>query len=389
MEIKSINETIQQVKATVRENNKIIKPVLDLSYFPVVLKLFSTFSVIFSITLMDIINKDNILLFGIVFIFFTVVIILNEKVKTDFLQKYFNLKKPKHLLLGLVSVFVSLTSIYGIYNVIYKNIKFDVVYTENDVEDSKRISYVQEIDSLNNKKTILFNSIKNRIKENIESAKDKKISSSAREAIETNNTILNRQDSLDIVNIEKKIAKKEKELNQYIKTTIENKNKVLENSNFNTEVLAYILSLLSLIVELVIISVCYVIGNKQRIYNSKLEEYLKGKQSYEKKVHDLILKSQESIEFLKIKDIVSVIFSSKNVNDTFYLKDMFNIGNSLNVTNEASKRYYAILETIGTIGGQKKGKKIVITEKDTIEKLDMYYTERIKNKVSEIEITYE
>jgi hypothetical protein len=144
-----------------------------------------------------------------------------------------------------------------------------------------------------------------------------------------------------------------------------------------------------LIVELVIISVCYVIGNKQRIYNSKLEEYLKGKQSYEKKVHDLILKSQESIEFLKIKDIVSVIFSSKNVNDTFYLKDMFNIGNSLNVTNEASKRYYAILETIGTIGGQKKGKKIVITEKDTIEKLDMYYTERIKNKVSEIEITYE
>jgi hypothetical protein len=389
MEIKSINETIQQVKATVRENNKIIKPVLDLSYFPVVLKLFSAFSVIFSITLMDIINKDNILLFGIVFIFFTVVIILNEKVKTDFLQKYFNLKKPKHLLLGLVSVFVSLTSIYGIYNVIYKNIKFDVVYTENDVEDSKRISYVQEIDSLNNKKTILFNSIKNRIKENIESAKDKKISSSAREAIETNNTILNRQDSLDIVNIEKKIAKKEKELNQYIKTTIENKNKVLENSNFNTEVLAYILSLLSLIVELVIISVCYVIGNKQRIYNSKLEEYLKGKQSYEKKVHDLILKSQESIEFLKIKDIVSVIFSSKNVNDTFYLKDMFNIGNSLNVTNEASKRYYAILETIGTIGGQKKGKKIVITEKDTIEKLDMYYTERIKNKVSEIEITYE
>jgi hypothetical protein len=389
MEIKSINETIQQVKATVRENNKIIKPVLDLSYFPVVLKLFSTFSVIFSITLMDIINKDNILLFGIVFIFFTVVIILNEKVKTDFLQKYFNLKKPKHLLLGLVSIFVSLTSIYGIYNVIYKNIKFDVVYTENNVEDSKRISYVQEIDSLNNKKTILFNSIKKRIEENKESAKDKKISSSAREAIENNNTILNRQDSLDIVNIEKKIVEKEKELNQYIKTTIENKYKVLENSNFNTEVLAYILSLLSLIVELVIISVCYVIGNKQRIYNSKLEEYLKGKQSYEKKVHDLILKSQESIEFLKIKDIVSVIFSSKNVNDTFYLKDMFNIGNSLNVTNEASKRYYAILETIGTIGGQKKGKKIVITEKDTIEKLDMYYTERIKNKVSEIEITYE
>lgn len=317
------------------ENNKRQEKPIKPNINKIVLGILAFFSITFGC--LNLLILEDINVFTIILILFTLIIyILNEYYKTNSITNYVVSGKVQYLVLSIICVSISLTSVYGVYQVVDKYSVKKVV-----------VSYKSQIDSLTNK--INSNYIDSLVRLNNQELYSKKMSDSVKQQISLKKLKLE-QDLYDRIN-----ELKAKELS-------DNKNaekERLEKEKIKSVVMIF-LSFIVVIVECVIVFVSYSNGLSIKNYNLALEEYNRKNKE--------LLNSKIGKQFQDCVESVKYIYSLYQVGDTF-VRSKFNYAKN-------KTEFIDLLEHLHIISDDRSS-KILVTEQEALELLDKHFTKII------------
>jgi len=296
--------------------------------------LFSFFSVVFGCSNLLILEEFNFFTF-IVIIFTLLIYIINEYYKSYGVFKFVETNKYVYLFICIVCVFISLTSVYGVYQIM-----------DTYSIQKKQITYKREIDSLYNK--INSNYIDSLVKlNNQELYSTKKMSDS-----------LKQQLSLKKQKIEEDIYK---EIERY-KTlekqeNINNSLSYMKKSKIKDIVLYFLISIV-FIVESCIIALSYQSGVVYKQYLLDLEEYNKRNKE--------LLESKIGRQFQEYIEAIKYIYSLYEVHDVF-------VRNKFTFIKNNKSEFIDLLESLKIISDDRNS-KILVTEKEALEIIDKHFS---------------
>ena len=263
------------------------------------------FSIIFSMTtLIQLYSPTlSIYIFIGLAIFLLTILIFNEKYKVESLTSLGGQFTTTSLIIGCITLTVSLSSVYGLYTGI------DTIVDLNEAKGVKEVNDNPKIDSLNNlmlyKLDSLAYSSNPLIQEKIDDY-NRRLAKTTRYEVEEKEKWSSKIDEEKI-----KLEEYKQTIKSHLQTQI-NKEEKIDNlsSNINTKtknnssIIMIALTIFSLITEIVIVGVSISAGKSHKIYEEELEKY---DEEYNRKVKEEQKKIESSPHIKKLLDYVGLL----------------------------------------------------------------------------------
>jgi hypothetical protein len=374
----TILEELNKYKKENLFSQEIIEPILSRTNNEIYLNICSIFSVVFGLSIITVITENQEIGFTVVgiFIFLLFILIINEKVKVNYLKEYGKNQLTKDLIVSLISIGISLISLFGIYvNVNNYNKSLGSVNQLTLKEDSMLINKVNEVEL--NRKTVLERVNKNnesylKIRKDYEDRKKQ----NKFELTEDDKNIYNKANEKLQEAIDKEIKKIDDKIIELKKSNELKKQQLIQNisnSSSRTLYVALIFMGLSFIIELAIILLSYFEGRNLREYEIKLNNYKKLKKQQEEERKVAIENSEEVKLMKKCLEIIKRLFLLSETNVTKQTLLEMSIGNKKDVDI-----IYTLFKKLEIISfGNRNITLIPKKEIEAIKIIDNYFTNLI------------
>jgi hypothetical protein len=327
---------IEQLKE-IKNNNKISKPT-EPKLNRVLLTTLSFFSICFGCFNFLIIDDINI--FTIITIVFGVVFYtMNEYFKDNKIIEYSKNRSSSSLVVAIITILISLTSIYGIFQTLEK-------YT---VVKPKEVSYKVQIDSLNK-------------------VSDSNYADSV--IILQNRELYSRKQSDSVKRV---ISMKKDEILKRIKSDIsslkakEKSENITLNKEYDTKssskfIVILFLIFMVLIVEISIVNLCYSHGINLTSYNKLLSDYNREQSK--------IFETPEGKRFISFLTGLNYIYSASDIGGKFYKTKFKHLGNQ-------SDDFSNLLVQLNIVDNT----NILMNKQEAIKALDNYFYSILNNDI--------
>lgn len=354
------------------------------------LKIFSVFSVLFSLSVIKELSSLGIELYLIILfsIFLILLIILNEYIKINKLINIFSFNKTiENILISILTLLVSISiSTYGIFKFLDKrediNAKNDLItktlisdttnYYNNKIESLKNLK-IEDDDIFYPEYNIYINQLEQYTNDRDNYKNDQIRSIRLREYYkEINEKIDDINSKLVLINSKfnqykiNEINKLEKELVKVLNEIDNNKYTIKSNLETRNNIIILIFVLFTLITEFGIVYITKKIG----ITNIKNNNIIDANKELESKKIKHIKNTEEYKKFELYKNIIIKLFILKNKNNPVTINELKAIIDDENITTNQMDRVITDLRMFGIISEpvRRIGSKI---EKDLEESIDI------------------
>lgn len=349
----------------------------------VFLYIMGLFSILFSMsTLSSIFIEDNYLISSFIAIFLLLALIGNEYVKVNNLTKLGKSNKVRTLplIISGFTVLFSLSSIYGIYTTI------DKIETEKQLITNTNKYQNTQIDSLNTILNLKLDSINNVTNPTIYEQYNYYKDLADNTPIRYQKDRQRKEEYLDkaqvfydkLENSKTSISNNIKNQIKNIKLKLESQERVDIKSNDTAQIVKYIISALSLIVEVVIVIMSIIYGKQIKNHELELEKWKKDKNEFLKEEEEKLYSSTNFNEFIKSSKIINLIHKTKKIGDSISKREIKHYASmsGVNLSDSQLNELRSLFINLKILDLQSNNSTILNMDLDkSINKLDKVFSE--------------